>query len=79
MPRRSMMSVRLLPLLATALLLPWLSGCGGTPPAGGQVLGARGTVVDSVRGNAAADDVLRPEPGNIWLDGLEPARVPPGR
>jgi hypothetical protein len=74
-----MISLRRLPLLAALLLLPVLAGCGGAPPANERVLGARGTVVDSVRGAPAADGVLRPEPGNIWTEGLEPARVQPGR
>ena len=77
---RSMMPPRrLLPVSGMLLLLPALAACGSSTSAGDRVLGAKGSVVDSVRGSAAGADVLRPEPGNIWSEGLEPARVPPGR
>ncbi len=66
-------------LLAALALLPLLAACGGTAPAGDAALGVRGTVVDSVRGTAPAGDVLRPEPGNIWSEGLEPTRAPAAR
>jgi hypothetical protein len=45
-----------------------------------NVLGARGSTVNAIRGSAAtADDVLRPEPGNIWSEGLQTPAPAPNR
>ena len=75
--------IRGLPALGLALL----AACSTPAAPGGATIGARGTTVESVRGsapgnpNAAAplDGVLRPEPGNIWSEGLETARPPAAR
>jgi hypothetical protein len=61
------------------MLLPLLAACGPTARAPDGVLGARGSTVDAVRGAAAGDDVLRPEPGNIWSEGLTPSQPLPNR
>lgn len=68
------------PILASVLILPLLTACaGGDEPVQG-ILGARGPTVDNVRGAApVSGDVLRPEPGNIWSEGLTPSQPLPNR
>lgn len=69
------------PILACVLILPLLAACGGGNEPVEGVLGARGPTVDNVRGAAPASgaDVLRPEPGNIWSEGLTPSQPLPNR
>lgn len=68
-------------ILACALVLPLLAGCAGSERPDDNVLGARGPTVDTVRGGAGsgAGDALRPEPGNIWSEGLTPSQPLPNR
>ncbi|MFC4168283.1 hypothetical protein [Teichococcus aestuarii] len=57
-----------LPLLAVAC-----SGSGAGPEMAG------GSTLSAVRGDAGGSAPLRPEPGNIWAEGLQaeaPARMP---
>ncbi|ONG52452.1 hypothetical protein BKE38_14515 [Pseudoroseomonas deserti] len=72
---------RLLPAL---LLLPLLAGCASSA-SGGAEAGApaslglpTGSTVDAIRGTPGLGDPLRPEPGNIWADGLTPSANAPG-
>jgi hypothetical protein len=45
-----------------------------------DVLGARGSTVNTIRGGEATPgDVLRPEPGNIWSEGLQSSQPTPTR
>ncbi|MFB9968806.1 hypothetical protein ACFFMP_01480 [Pseudoroseomonas cervicalis] len=53
-------------------LLPLLAACAGGGDAGRAEMPA-GSTVQTIRGAPAADDALRPEPGNIWADGLTPS------
>jgi hypothetical protein len=63
-------------LLACALILPMLAACASSERTDDNVLGARGPIVDHVRGAAppGAENALRPEPGNIWSEGLTPSQ-----
>lgn len=68
------------PILVCALILPLLAACAGRNEPAEGILGARGPTVDSVRGAAPADgDILRPESGNIWSEGLTPSQPLPNR
>jgi hypothetical protein len=67
------------PLLACALILPLLAACGSASSPAGDVFGAHGPTVDHVRGAAPDSGVLRPEPGNIWSEGLTPSQTVPNR
>ncbi|EHM03516.1 hypothetical protein HMPREF9946_00052 [Acetobacteraceae bacterium AT-5844] len=59
--------------------LTLLAGCSSSRMQD-DVLGARGTTVDTIRGSAAtAEEVLRPEPGNIWSEGLQTSQPAPTR
>ncbi|WBV44414.1 hypothetical protein [Pseudoroseomonas cervicalis] len=53
-------------------LLPLLAACAGGGEAGrADVPG--GSTLQAIRGAPEASDPLRPEPGNIWADGLTPS------
>ena len=68
------------PILACALILPLLAACAGKDEPVQGILGAHGPTVDNVRGAApASDGTLRPEPGNIWSEGLTPSQPLPNR
>jgi hypothetical protein len=69
-------------ILAGALALALLAGCSGGAKSEDTVLGVHGPTVDHVRGGrpgSDADGVLRPEPGNIWSEGLTPSQPVPNR
>ncbi|WP_419896675.1 hypothetical protein [Roseomonas sp. USHLN139] len=73
---------RLVPAL---LLLPaLLAGCAGAAPAGSSAARTAdvpglpsGSTVETLRGRPALGEPLRPEPGNIWADGLTPSAAAP--
>ncbi|MBC9209782.1 hypothetical protein IBL26_23295 [Roseomonas aerophila] len=65
----------ILPLLAGLAL----AGCSSTRTED-SVLGARGSTVNTIRGGEATQgEVLRPEPGNIWSEGLQSSQPTPTR
>ncbi|WP_159995650.1 hypothetical protein [Roseomonas sp. 18066] len=66
-------------LLPVALLLPLLAGCAGASPAATTDAAAlpSGGTVDAIRGTPGLGEPLRPEPGNIWADGLTPSATAP--
>jgi hypothetical protein len=71
--------------LAALLALPLLAGCAGEPSRpearGGLQATASGlpsgATVDAIRGGTGFGAPLRPEPGNIWADGLAPGAATP--
>lgn len=66
----------ILPLLAVVAL----AGCSSTSRNEDSVLGARGSTVNTIRGGEATPgEVLRPEPGNIWSEGLQTSQPTPTR
>ena len=72
-----MVARSVLPLFVGLLLL---AGCSSGTRTEDGVLGARGSTVNTVRGaDATSDDVLRPEPGNIWSEGLQSSQAAPTR
>ncbi len=66
-------------LFALVAGLPLLAGCSSSRSQD-DVLGAHGPTVNAIRGNTAtSEDVLRPEPGNIWSEGLQSSQPTPNR
>ncbi|MDJ0391519.1 hypothetical protein QMO56_25785 [Roseomonas sp. E05] len=60
--------LRLAGLTVPVLLVACSSGS-SAPDIGG----AGGTTIRSIEGNPSGSAPLRPEPGNIWSDGLTPS------
>lgn len=52
-------------------LLPLLAACAGGEA--GRTDVPSGSTLQTIRGVPDAGDTLRPEPGNIWADGLTPS------
>jgi hypothetical protein len=66
----------ILPVLAGLML----AGCSSTSRNEDNVLGARGSTVNTIRGGEVTPgEVLRPEPGNIWSEGLQSSQPTPTR